>query len=277
MYPVSRRTQRATLGRGARARYARARRAAAALIGLAVALLTATGVVEARTPLPQRDLDRSVYDPADVIRAEHEARLEAMHAELHRRTGVAIVVVAMPALVDETIEELAVRVGTEWGVGKKGEDRGIVVALARDERRIFIATGYGVEGYLPDGKVGAILDEQALPHLRQGDFSTAVYQVSLALVAASAEEYGVPISGAETARERERQPRGEGRSWIWTAIAGVVFLYLLIRHPRLLVFLLWSGIARGGRGPGGGGFGGGQGFGGFGGGGFGGGGAGRRF
>jgi uncharacterized protein len=250
------------------------RRVITVLAGLAVALLAAAGVAEALTPLPERDLGRSVYDLAGVINAEHAARMEAMHAELDRETGVAIVVIAVPALEGESIEELAVRVGTVWGVGKKGEDRGIVVALARDERRIFIATGYGVEGYLPDGKVGAILEQQ-LPHLRQGDFSTAVYQASMALVAASAEEYGASISGIETPRVSEPGPGGGARSWVLNAIIGIIFVYLLIRHPRVLLFLLWSGIGRGDR-QGGGGFGSGRGFGGFGGGGFGGGGAGRR-
>jgi uncharacterized protein len=258
--------------RAARAGYPRTWWRAAAL---ATALLAVTaGVSEARTPLPQRDPDRSVYDPAGVISAEHEARMEATHAALYRSTGVAIVVIAVPALEGETIEDFAVRVGTEWGVGKKGEDRGIVVALARDERRIFIATGYGVEGYLPDGRVGAILDAQVLPHLRQGDFSTALYQASMALVAASAEEYGVHIAGVDT--PPAPRPRSQQWSWIWGAILGIFFLYMLVRHPRWLVWMLWSGMARGGR-SGGGGFGGRSGFGGFGGGGFGGGGAGRRF
>jgi uncharacterized protein len=255
---------------------ARGRRAAATLGGLAALLTALTGLAEARTPLPQRDLDHSVYDPAGVIRIEHEARMEAMHAALYRGTGVAIVAIAVPALEDETIEELAVRVGTEWGVGKKGEDRGIVVALARDDRRIFIATGYGVEGYLPDGKVGAILDEQVRPYVRQGDFSTALYQASVALVTASAEEYGVRISGSEPPPPPQAQPGGQWQSWVGGVIVGIIFLYLLIRHPRVLLMLLWSGMGRRG-GSGGGGFGGGRGFGGFGGGGFGGGGAGRRF
>jgi uncharacterized protein len=241
-------------------------------------LMAMAGVALALTPLPQRDLGRSVYDPAGVISDAHEAQMEAMHAELFRRTGVAIVTIAVPALVDETIADLAVRVGTEWGVGKKGEDRGIVVAFARDDREIYAATGYGVEGYLPDGKVGAILDEYALPPLRRNDFSTGLYQASVALVAASAREFGVTISGAEMPRPapaRESSPGWTALEWVVRGVIGLVFLYLLVRHPRLLFAWLLSGAMR--RGRGGRGFGGGSGFGGFGGGGFGGGGAGRHF
>jgi uncharacterized protein len=241
-------------------------------------LVVMAGAALALTPLPGRDLDRSVYDVAGVITPEHEARMEAMHTELFRKTGVAIVTIAVPALVDETIADFAVRAGTAWGVGKKGEDRGIVVAFARDDREIYVATGYGVEGYLPDGKVGAILDEHVLPHLRRNDFSTGLYQASVALVAASAQEYGVTISGVEMPRPApagEPSPGWTALEWVVRGVIGLVVLYLLIRHPRLLFLWFLSGAVR--RGRGGGGFGGGGGLGGFGGGGFGGGGAGRRF
>jgi uncharacterized protein len=241
----------------------------------ALALLVAmAGAALALTPLPPRDSDRSVYDVAGVIGDAHEAAMEAMHAELYRKTGVAIVTIAVPALVDETIEDFAVRVGTAWGVGKKGEDRGIVVAFARDDRAIHIATGYGVEGYLPDGKIGAILDQHVLPHLRRNDFSTGLYQASVALVTASAREYGVTISGLETPRPvPAREP--SITQWIVRGAIALLFLYLLIRHPRLLLLWFLSGALQ--RDRGGGGFGRGGGSGGFGGGGFGGGGAGRRF
>lgn len=232
------------------------------------------GAARAQTPLPARNPDRSVYDVAGVIEDAQQAAMEALHVELFRKTGVAIVTVAVPALVDETIEDFAVRVGTAWGVGTAGQDRGIVVAFARDDRRIFVATGYGVEGYLPDGKVGAILDQHVLPHLRQGDFSTGLYQASVALAAASAREYGVTVTGAEAPRAPEPSPGWTAVEWIVRGALALVALYLLVRHPRLLLFSLFAG---GLRRNGGGGFGAGGGFGGFGGGGFGGGGAGRRF
>jgi uncharacterized protein len=254
------------------------RRVAVACTTLALVMAMA-GAALALTPLPRRDLGRSVYDPAGVIGDAHEAQMEAMHAELFRQTGVAIVTIAVPALVDETIADLAVRVGTEWGVGQKGQDRGIVVAFARDDREIYVATGYGVEGYLPDGKVGALLDEHVLPLLRRNDFSAGLYQASVALVAASAREFGVTVSGAEIPRPAPAREPSRGWTaleWVVRGIIGLVVLYLLIRHPRLLFAMFLSGVMRRGRG-GGGGFGRGGGFGGFGGGGFGGGGAGRRF
>ncbi len=246
----------------------------------AALLLTASAVLAA-TPLPPRG-DRLIYDEAGVLDDATERRLEARHRELLARTGVAIVVITVPALVDETIGDFAVRVGQTWGVGRRGQDRGLVVALAARDRRIFVATGYGTEGYLPDGRVGALLDEHAIPLLREGRPSEALARLSDALVDASAREHGVtlgaPAAGAGSAAEPAART-GCGAGSLVLLVLGVAGFFLLARrHPLLAAVMLASlGRGRGGLGFGRGGFGGGGGIGGFGGGGFGGGGAGRGY
>src|SRR5690606_13798349 len=112
----------------------------------------------------------------------------------------------VPSLEGETIEELAVRAGQEWGIGGEGRDRGIVVAFAERDRRIFVATGYGTEGYLPDGRVGAMLDEEAIPFLRAGQPAEALLRLDLALARASAAEYGVQLTGAPAVARPEPRP-----------------------------------------------------------------------
>ncbi len=227
--------------------------------------------------------NRSVHDLARVLSAEHATAMEALHREVLDKTEVAIVVITVPRLDDEPIEEFALRVGAEWGVGRADQDRGIVAALALEERRIFVATGYGVEGFLPDGRVGGILDEHTTPLLARGEYSEALLRTSAALAAAAAVEYGVTLERrvpvAPLGGRTRGAPSAGGR------VANVLLLvglaYLFFRHPRLFFFLLLTGLGRpgyhgGSRGQfGGGGFGGGSGFGGFGDGGFGGGGAGR--
>ena len=226
---------------------------------------------------------RAVYDFAGVLSAEAVNALEAVHRELFQKTGVAIAVVTVPALAGEPAADFAVRVGQAWGLGRSGEDRGIVVVIGIEEREIFIATGYGVEGFLPDGRVGAIRDA-ATPALAQNDFSTGLLQISGALVGAAAQEFGVEITGGVGAPARARERSGvRSPVQLLVGLLGLLAMgYLAIRHPTLFMLILFSGMGRGtggGRrgGFGGGGFGGGSGFGGFGGGGFGGGGAGGRF
>jgi uncharacterized protein len=259
------------------------------------ALLLAFGLaapVFALTPLPARD-GRSVYDEARVIRPEHLRQMESWHRALFDSTSVAIVVITVPRLEDETIDEFATRVGTEWGVGKKGDDRGIVIALSMDPRGIQVATGYGVEGYLPDGKVGAVLDNEVMPHLKAGDYSRGLLQASAAFTSIAAQQAGLTIEGLQEKRVQGRT-RGRGGGGFF-GLLFLIFLFLfvlsMVRSP-ILTALILSGMGRRRRGPGGfgggwggggfggGGFGGGGfsgGFGGFGGGSFGGGGAGRGF
>lgn len=249
------------------------------LLPFLVAFLLATAIAPsaAEVAIPPHG-DRSVHDLAGVLEADAVATMERWNRELFRATGVAIVVVTVSDLEGEAIDDFALRVAEAWKVGRAGEDRGIVLALSSGDRRVFIATGYGVEGYLPDGRVGRLLDEQAVPSLRSGDYSTAMLRTDQALVALSAAEYGVTLDGvAPPAGMRDRRGR---RSGPLGTVMGVLFLlfmaYLAIRHPRLFLLMMISGMGRRG-GRGGGGFGGGSGFGGFGGGGFGGGGAGRGF
>lgn len=236
-------------------------------------LAIAGSVAAAATPLPPRS-DRLVYDTAGVIDDGAERELEQRHRELLAKARVALVVVTVPRLVDETIDELAVRLGQSWGVGRKGQDRGLVVALSRDDREIFVATGYGTEGYLPDGRVGALIDEHAAPYLGRGELSEGIRRLSNALAAESAREYGVALADSRTRTVEQRAPRPPGPLGIvLLVIVAVAFGLLAWRHP-FLAMLLFASM---GRARGGGGFGGGMGAGGFGGGGFGGGGAGRDF
>ncbi len=250
--------------------------------------LTAGVFCVAAVAIPPHD-DRSVHDLAGVLPAAGIPAIEQRHRELFEKTGVALVLITVPALDGEPIEDYAVRVGTVWGAGRKGEDRGIVIVFALEEKRVFVATGYGVEGFLPDGRVGALLDEHYVPRRRDGDFAGALLATDTALLQASADHYGVSIEGVA----RGASPRRDAiPSWLLILLVLVAIVVL----PRL--FRLWAaaaggGIIGGGRrggyggwsggaggfgggGFGGGGFGGGGGgFGGFGGGGFGGGGAGR--
>ena len=231
-----------------------------------VAVLLASAVFAfGETPLPARS-DRAVYDLAQLLDNASADHLERQSRELYDKSGVALVIVTVPQLVDETIDGLALRIGESWGVGQKGKDLGLVIALARADRKIYVATGYGTEGYLPDGKVGRLLDEVALPLLREDRFAEGLVAIANALAAISAKEYGVELTGAPS----EPEALAGWQRIILMILGGLLFGYLAWKHPGLLLFLLFMG--RGGRRGGGLG-----GFGGFGGGGFGGGGSGRGF
>ena len=104
------------------------------LVLTACLLLGAEGSAGAQLPLPP-PTDRVVHDFAGVLSAQAVQTMERFHKELFDQTQVAIVVVTIPNLEGEPIRDFSVRLGTEWGVGKQDVDRGIVVALAVEERR----------------------------------------------------------------------------------------------------------------------------------------------
>ena len=258
------------------------------LLALAIVAATAGGVA-ARTPLPA-PTDHSVYDIANVIDDVRERQIEAIDRELFDRAKVAVVVITVPRLVDETISDLAVRVQHDWGVGLRGKDESVVIALSVEDRKIFLATGYGSEGYLPDGKVGAIRD-LATPFLRTNDFSAGLYTADLAIAQAAAAAHGITLSGVPAAASAPAPGDDDDASLIFVGIVIIFVIIAAVLRGRgrggrgggfgsfCIGALLGGLLGNRGRGSWGGGGGGGDGggFGGFGGGSGGGGGAGGSF
>ncbi|OPZ62979.1 MAG: hypothetical protein BWY85_01900 [Firmicutes bacterium ADurb.Bin506] len=115
-----------------------------------------------------------VVDDANVLGVDMVAQLnEALH-ELEEENGIEMAVATVPTTKPMTIEEYAVDLFEEWGIGQKGQDNGILVLLAVNDRRIRVEVGYGLEGILPDSRVGSILDSVAVPPLRDDRFGDGV-------------------------------------------------------------------------------------------------------
>lgn len=211
-----------------------------------------------------------VNDFAGIISDREEVQLDAIIREVKAKTGAEIAVVTLKSLDGYPVEDVALTIGREWGVGQKGKDNGVVVLVAPNERKVRIEVGYGLEGYITDGHAGRIIDEYMIPYFKQGNYEQGIVSGTFAAAGAIAKGYGVTISG-DYAYQRPISPTSNSASGqsnpLFNFIFVAIFIYMAIKHPRLLLLLLLTS----GRGNRGGGFGGG----GFGGGGFGGGGAGR--
>ncbi len=232
---------------------------------------------EAAFPSPQG----AVNDFAGVIPAQYRTRMESLAREVLEKTGASVVVAVIPALGEEDLNDYANRLYSAWGIGKKGQDKGVLILLAVKERKLRIETGYGVEGILPDGLTGEIMDKYMIPHLGQGEYGMGLYNGLFAVSTVIAKDAGVQLTGRPGAAASRRSAPSAGKSLsplTIVLIVAVIAVLMLTPQGRAmlpwLLFLLLSGSGRGGGGFGG--FGGG-GFGGFGGGSSGGGGAGRGF
>ena len=111
-----------------------------------------------------------VSDFAGVVEPATRQQLELLIQELKQKTGAEIAVVTLRSTQPETIDDYAMAIAERWKPGVAGKDNGVVFLVATDDRKMHILTGYGVEGPLPDGKVGAIRDQLVVPrHLRRDD------------------------------------------------------------------------------------------------------------
>ena len=251
------------------------------LLMLIIAMVLFRGQIQgAQSNFPQPS--GAVNDFAGVLNAADAQRMENLAREVWEKTGTAVVVAVMQSIGDNNPDDYANRLYQAWGIGEKGKDKGVLIFLALKERKIRIETGYGVEGILPDGLVGEIIDRYVLPYLKEGRYSEGLTNAVTTVASVIAKDAKVTLSGA-TAPSPMREKT-------YRRVTGVSpFLLLIIiavligtRQGRALLPLLLILLMGGGRGDryggGSGGFGGGfGGFGGFGGGFSGGGGAGRDF
>lgn len=233
---------------------------------------------------PELTNDLYIQDEVGILSEQQKEELRQLGRGLEDATTAQIMVLVIPTLEGEPIESYANEAFRHYGVGSEEENNGILVVLSLDEpdnREIYVEIGYGLEGALPDGKVGRILDEYAIPYLSQGNYSEGVinlYEVLYQEVAAEYQWNGEPVEpqAAAPGQQEEGLPP---------------FMTILIVSAILILITGGGGGKGGGRtrrrggrgvymGPGsfGGGFGGGGGgFRGGGGGSAGGGGAGRGF
>ena len=145
--------------------------------------------------LPEPTEEFFVNDFADVIDDEVEEELQAIGVSLYNQTTAQVVVVTVESLDGYDVDEYTLELGREWGVGSSETDNGVVLLMSVNDRQVAIQVGYGLEGCLPDGKTGRILDNYAIPYLSNNDFSMGLSEAYKALVAVVCEEYDVELSG----------------------------------------------------------------------------------
>lgn len=236
-------------------------------------LVMSLSAVRAQIPDPPNP-PRLVNDYANVLSPAEEQSLERQLVGYDDTTSTQILVVTVRQLGNYDISEFSYELGDKWGVGQGGKDNGIVITLSEQDRKVFIATGWGIEGYITDVEARRIIDQYMIPYFRKGDYYQGFKEGSRII--------SEILSGVFDAEKLRKENDG--------IPVGSIILLLVIIIIILNAFRQgggggghinrrgWGGpiiIGGGGfGGGGGGGFSGGGGFGGFGGGGFGGGGAG---
>ncbi|MBI3335214.1 MAG: TPM domain-containing protein [Candidatus Portnoybacteria bacterium] len=115
-----------------------------------------------------------VNDFASILSPEFRASLEQDLQDFEKETDAEIAVATISSLEGEPIEDFAVKLFEEWGIGKKEKNNGVLLLIAKDEREVRLEVGYGLEPYITDGRAGRIIRDEITPHFRNGAYDEGV-------------------------------------------------------------------------------------------------------
>ena len=141
-----------------------------ALLALAALVISALAAAQIAVP----PLKARVTDLTGTLSAPQQQALEQTLAEFEARKGSQVAVLLVPSTQPETVEQFAVRVQESWKLGRKRVDDGVLLLVAKDDRKLRIEVGYGLEGVLPDATAKRIIEEDIVPRFKQGDFHGGV-------------------------------------------------------------------------------------------------------
>jgi uncharacterized protein len=190
------------------------------MTALALAALLALG---AAPPIPE--LSGPVVDPAGLLSRAERRRLEALsEAAWAGRGGQAVQLqfLLVRTLDGDAIEDFSMRVAERWGIGAKGTDRGVLVVVAQEERKVRIEVGGGLEGQLTDAQSARIIRGAMVPAFRDQRYGDGLYDAALQILSATG---ALP---PDAARRQSARPTHQAR-YGGLAMIVVVILFVVLR------------------------------------------------
>lgn len=229
-----------------------------------IVVVMAYPAATASIDLPEPTSNFFVNDFAGVIDSEYEQQIQNEAVGLYEKTGAQVVVVTIDSLNDEALEEYAIMLFNEWGIGSAEEASGVLMLVSVGDRKSRIEVGYGLEGILPDGKTGRIQDNYMIPYFEKGDYGIGITNGFFAIVQEVYSEYGIDFEPGEYQYVNDNYEEEEQGISLGNIILIVIGIIVLIidwmffggRITRFLLLVAMSG-RRGGSFRGGGGRGGG--------------------
>lgn len=163
-------------------------------------------------------LQGRVNDYAELLSPATEASLESVLKSLESSDSTQIVVLTIGTLQGDSLEEFSLRVVEDWKIGQQGLDNGVLLLVARDDRKIRIEVGYGLEGKLTDMTAGRIIGNVMGPRFKQGDFNQGIIDGIGAIV--------MTVRGEFTAAA-EAKPNGSGREDPGGLLTSMIFIFFI--------------------------------------------------
>ncbi|MCB1169611.1 MAG: TPM domain-containing protein, partial [Leptospiraceae bacterium] len=200
---------------------------------------------EAIRPLP--DIDSYVVDQTETLGDLQEKELSEILERIEKENGSQVVLVIVSTTKPETIEQYSIRLAEKTGIGRKETDDGVLVLLAKEDRRVRIEVGYGLEGAIPDARAHRIIDTIIIPQFKKGEFYVGLRNGILALEKLIKKE---PLPEAKPVARTPEIPAWEYFfydgwfywSWITYGIAALLGWYAA-KSKRYNWMLIWALLA----------------------------------
>ena len=215
------------------------RRALAAIFIAALAWAGLPALAQGLLPIPT--LTARVIDQTGTLDAAQRSGLETKLAAFEQRKGSQIVVLMVPSTAPEDIASYAQRVGDTWKIGRKGVGDGLLVIVAKDDRKMRIATAKTLEGAVPDLAAVRIIDEEMKPRFRNNDFAGGLNAAVDRLIGLVD---GEPLP--EPSRNNQSGSSNDGFDWENLAIFLFVGVFVGAPIARAILGKTMGSVAMGG-------------------------------
>ncbi len=220
------------------------------IIALVVILLVSTMPASALDP---PELQRYVTDLAGVLSSGDVDRIEQLLRQYDEATSNQFIVLVVPSLEGESLEDFSMRVAEKNRIGQKGKDNGLLLLVAVNDRKMRFEVGYGLEPVLTDAATSLIISDMLAPQFRSGNYAQGIYDGMQTAIKISTGEFSV------SERSSRRQSKGKGGSRVGLIIF-IVIVFLITRGKKGrggrgggMWYIGGSGFGGGGGGFGGGG------------------------
>lgn len=180
-----------------------------------ILVVISLNTLAAEIPIP--DLTARITDQTATLTAEQKSGLESRLASFEKQKGSQIAVLIVPSTKPETIEQYSIRVFDQWKLGRKHIDDGVLLIIAKNDRKLRIEVGYGLEGALPDAMAKRIIEEVIAPQLKKGNYSDGINAGLLSVISV--------IKGEELTSPNKDTPSN------WVAFVPVLIFLIILLAP----------------------------------------------
>ena len=194
-----------------------------AVLWLAFLALATPAFAQTFPPRPEAP----VLDQAGLLRPEQLLDIQSKSEALHAQTGRAFVVATVNSLEGYPIEDYAYRLGRAWKIGDEKRDDGVLLLVAPNEKKVWIATGYGAEGFLPDILAGRITREIILPRFREGDMGGGIVAGADAIIRQMSADPEDAQRNVADARATARERSGDGAGFLPVLFIVIIFFAII--------------------------------------------------